>query len=328
MRALNIVSHDGPSALKVLEVDEPTKLQNVFASLHHPVTIEVKAAAVSFPEVLQCWGRYQHQNALPFVPGSEVAGVVVSVPEGSRFAAGDRVAAFAGNGGIAERALAPEFLTFPLPQPLSFPQGAALVANYHSAYFSLVTRGGFRHGDVVLVQGAAGGFGTAAIQVAGGVGARVLAVVSNRRKANVARAAGAHEVYCSTHSWKDDVLKVHPHGVDIVLDPVGGERMIDNLRVLREAGRVVIIGFAGGGIPEIRSNRLLFKNISAVGASWGAYAFSKPAYVRCVEEVLFELIEEGYVRPMVGAMFPLENASDAFRHVDERRAVGKVVIEI
>jgi NADPH2:quinone reductase len=325
MRAVHIVSHAGPSALQIVDVEPPTTLFEDPTGTGRAVTVAVKAAAVSFPEVLQSRGRYQHQPPVPFVPGSEVAGLVVSAPDDSRFSPGDRVAAFTHVGGLAELAMAPELLTFPLPPQLSFAQGAALVANYHAAYFSLVTRGGFSVPEVVLVQGAAGGVGTAAVQVAAGVGARVLAVVSDDRKAEVARAAGAHEVYLAA-SWKDEVLAVHPDGVDIVLDPVGGDRAVDNLRVLREAGRLVVIGFAGGAIPEIKSNRLLLKNIAAVGAGWGGYAFAKPSYVREVEGVLEALIEDGFVRPVVGAVFPVDDVVDAFEHVEMRRAVGKVVV--
>jgi NADPH2:quinone reductase len=328
MRVLHIVNHEGPAGLEVTDAEEPTELQDMFAGIDEPVRIQVRAAAVSFPELLQCWGKYQHQPPMPFVPGSEVAGTVISAPAGSRYAPGDRVAAFTHVGGIAEVALAPEFLTFPLHNELSFAQGAALVANYHTAYFALVTRAQYVAGERVLVQGAAGGVGTATVQIARGLGAEVVAVVSHERKAEVARAAGADHVVLSTGPWKDDALTLCPGGVDVVIDPVGGDRTIDNLRVLRESGRLVVVGFAGGGIPEIKGNRLLLKNISAVGAGWGAYAFSKPEYVREVEKQLDVLIAAGSVAPVVGAVFPLEKAADAFAHIDARAGVGKVVVEV
>jgi NADPH2:quinone reductase len=328
MRAVHIVSDAGPSALELMDVEPPTRLHDIFSGIDRAVTIDVRAVAVSVPEVLQSWGRYQHQPALPFVPGSEVAGLVVAAPEDSRFSPGDRVAAFTTLGGMAELAFAPEFLTFPLPEPLSLSEGAALVANYHTAYFSLVTRGGFHQPDVVLIQGAAGGVGTAAVQVAAGLGARVLAIVSNERKARVAQECGAHEIYFSDRPWKDDVLATHSEGVDIVLDPVGGDRTADNLRVLGEGGRLVVVGFASGGIPEIKANRLLLKNVSAVGAGWGGYAFSKPSYVRQVEDALNVLVHGGFVRPVVGALFRLSEVKDAFSHVDMNRGVGKVVIQL
>lgn len=328
MRAVHIVSDAGPSALQIVDVPEPASLPPSSPGNGRAVVIEVKAAAVSFPEVLQSWGRYQDQPPLPFVPGSEVAGLVVSAPIGSRFSPGDRVAAFTGVGGISERAVAPEFLTFPLSSNLTFSQGAGLVANYHAAYFSLVTRGRLKVPEVVLVQGAAGGVGTAAVQVAVGLGARVLAVVSSESKAKAARASGAHEVYLSGATWRDEILMANTEGVDVVLDPVGGDRTVDNLRVLREGGRLVIIGFAAGHIPVIKVNRLLLRNISVVGAGWGGYAFSKPDYVREVESVLLSLIERGHVNPVVGRTFALENASEAFEHVHSRQAIGKVVIEV
>ena len=155
------------------------------------VVVEVHAAGVSFPEVLQTRGEYQVKPELPFVPGSEVSGVVVAAPDGSGLAAGDRVAAFCMLGGFAETAVAPAWLTFALPKGLDFSQGAGLVLNYHTAYFALVTRGRLARGETVLVHGAAGGVGTAALQIAKGLGARTIGVVSTDDKAQVAREAGA-----------------------------------------------------------------------------------------------------------------------------------------
>src|SRR5271168_3810007 len=192
MRALQITELSGPDAVAIVEVPEPTA--------SHPMTpgagvlVDVQAAGVSFPDVLQTRGLYQLKPELPFVPGAEVAGVVVSAPEGSGVAPGDRVLAFTGLGGMAERAVALDFLTFPLPEQLDFAQGAALPLNYHTAYFALKLRGRLREGETVLVHGAAGGVGTATLQVARALGARTIAVVSSEEKEAVARAAGADEV--------------------------------------------------------------------------------------------------------------------------------------
>src|SRR4051794_20999189 len=240
------------------------------------VVVDVHAAGVSFPEVLQTRGEYQFKPDLPFVPGSEVGGVVRSAPEGAVVKQGDRVAAFCFLGAFAEVAVAPEYFTFPLPDELSFEQGAALVLNYHTAYFSLRLRGRLAEGETVLVHGAAGGVGTATIQVAKGLGARVIGVVSSDEKEKVARDAGADEVVRSDGDWKDAVKELSGGGVDVVLDPVGGDRFTDGLRSLGEGGRVVVVGFTGGSIPEAKVNPLLLNNTEVIGAGWGAYVMSKP----------------------------------------------------
>src|SRR5206468_10637529 len=157
-----------------------------------------------------------------------------------------------------------------------FAQGAALVLNYHTAYFSLVTRGQLQEGEAVLVHGAAGGVGTATLQVAKGLGARTIAVVSSDEKERVARDAGADEVVRSDGQWKDEAKAWSGGGIDVVLDPVGGDRFTDSLRSLAEGGRVVVVGFTGGSIPEVKVNRLLLGNTEVIGAGWGAYVMAKP----------------------------------------------------
>src|SRR5687768_5871041 len=193
MRALQITELSGPrSALAEAELPEPEPSHMLTPG--SGVVVDVHAAGVSFPEVLQTRGQYQFKPPLPFVPGGEVGGVVRSAPDGAGVSEGDRVAAFCMLGGFAEVAVAPEFLTFALPVSLDFAQGAGLILNYHTAYFSLVLRGRVEEGESVLVHGAAGGIGTASIQVASGLGARTIAVVSSDEKAEVARQAGADEV--------------------------------------------------------------------------------------------------------------------------------------
>ena len=292
------------------------------------VVVDVHAAGVSFPEVLQTRGEYQLKPPLPFVPGSEVGGVVRSVPDGAGLVAGDRVAAFCGLGGFAETAVAPEFLTFALPDDLDFAQGASLILNYHTAYFALKLRGRLAEGETVLVHGAAGGVGTAALQVAKGLGARTIAVVSSDDKERVARKAGADETVRSNGPWKDEARELSDGGVDVVIDPVGGERFIDSLRCLREEGRCVVVGFTGGSIPEVKVNRLLLNNIEVIGAGWGAYVMGRPEVNRATGAALDTLIGDGFVRPLVGARFPLERAADALNLIDGRGATGKVVLDV
>jgi NADPH2:quinone reductase len=326
MRALQITELTGPdTALKVVDVDEPEASH--FLTPGSGVVVDVHAAGVSFPEVLQTRGEYQVKPPLPFIPGSEVGGVVRSAPEGSGLAAGDRVAAFCMLGGFAEVAVSPEFLTFKLPDALDFAQGASLVLNYHTAYFALKLRGRLAEGETVLVHGAAGGVGTAALQVAKGLGARTIAVVSSDEKEAVARQAGADEVVRSDGAWKDEAKELSGGGVDLVLDPVGGDRYTDSLRALRETGRLVVVGFTGGSIPEVKVNRLLLNNIDVVGAGWGAYIGGRPEVIGEIAAALDELIAAGHVRPVVGARFPLEQAADALKLIDERGATGKVVLE-
>ena len=325
MRALQITELSGPaSALSLAELPDPDPTHMLTGQ--EGVVVDVQTAGVSFPELLQTRGEYQLKPPLPFVPGSEVGGVVRSAPAGAAVKPGDRVAAFCVLGGFAEVAVAPPFLTFPIGDELDLAQAAALILNYHTALFSLQRRGRLREGESVLVHGAAGGVGTASLQVAKGLGARTIAVVSTDEKERVAREAGADEVLRSDGPWKDQAKELG--GVDLVLDPVGGDRFTDSLRSLREGGRLVVVGFTAGSIPEVRVNRLLLNNTEVIGAGWGAYAMAKPEVNREHGDTLARLIEAGFVRPIVGARFPLERASEALDLLDSRGALGKIVLDV
>jgi NADPH2:quinone reductase len=327
MRALQITELTGPdSALKL--VDDAPEPTGALLTPGSGVVVDVHAAGVSFPEVLQTRGEYQVKPELPFIPGSEVGGVVRSAPEGSAFAPGDRVAAFCMLGGFAEVAAAPEFLTFKLPDALDFAQGAALVLNYHTAYFALKLRGRLVADEWVLIHGAAGGVGTAGIQVAKGLGAKTIAVVSSDEKEQVARDAGADHVVRSDGAWKDEAKELSGGGVHLVLDPVGGDRFTDSLRSLREEGRLVVVGFTGGSIPEVKVNRLLLNNTEVIGAGWGAYILPKPQVNVEIGQEIDALIASGHVRPIVGARFPLTEAAEALKLIDGRGALGKVVLDV
>jgi NADPH2:quinone reductase len=327
MKAIQIVNEDGPDgALALVELPEPEPSHMLTPG--SGVLVEVHVAGVSFPELLQSRGLYQMKPPLPYVPGSEVGGVVLSAPAEAAVKAGDRVAAFCALGGWAETTVAPEYFTFALPDELDFAQGAALVLNYHTAYFCLKTRGRLQAGETVLVHGAAGGVGTASLQVAKGLGATTIATVSTEEKRKVAEEAGADHVVMIGEGWKDEVVELSGGGVDMVLDPVGGDRFLDSLRSLAEDGRLVVVGFTGGAIPEVRVNRLLLKNTEVIGAGWGAYVMGKPDVNRQIGAAIAEMMARGVVNPLIGQRFPLEQAAQALHTLDERRAVGKVVLDV
>jgi NADPH:quinone reductase len=316
MRAIQITNLNGPDeALALVDIPEPEASHMLTPG--SGALVDVHAAGVSFPEVLQTRGEYQFKPDLPFVPGSEVGG--------TRRDTGERVAAFTFLGAFAEVAVAPEYMVFPIPDSWDFAQGAALVLNYHTAYFALKLRGRLAEGETVLVHGAAGGVGTASIQVAKGLGARVIGVVSSDEKETVARDAGADEVV-RADGFRDAVKELG--GADLIIDPVGGDRFTDSLRSLKEEGRLVVVGFTGGSIPEVKVNRLLLNNTEVIGAGWGAYVMPKPEVTRQIGAEIERLIQAGFINPPVGARFPMEEAAGALELIDGRGATGKVVLEV
>jgi NADPH2:quinone reductase len=318
---VQITTLDGPSALQVVELDEPVAGPD-------SVVVDVHVAGVTFPEVLQSRGEYQLKPELPFVPGSEVAGVVRSAPEGSGLTAGQRVAAFPGLGGFSEVVAVPPGMVFPLPDAVSLEAGASLPMNYLTVHFGLVRRGRLQPGETVLVHGAAGGIGTAAVQLAAALGATVIAVVSSQDKAATAEAAGAHHVVLAD-GFKDRVKELTGgRGVDLVVDPVGGDRFTDSLRSLAREGRLLVIGFTAGEIPQVKVNRLLLNNISVVGVGWGAFWMAELPYLQEQWADLLPLLEAGRLAPVLGRSFPLEQASQALLELDERRATGKVLLRV
>jgi NADPH2:quinone reductase len=320
VRAARIVTLDGPKAVRTGEVPDPVADDG-------NVLIEVHAAGVTFPEVLQTRGQYQIKPELPFVPGSEVAGVVRSAPAGSEFGAGQRVAGFPGLGGFAELAAVDPQFVLPLPEGISFEQAAGLPMNYLTAQFALVRRGRLQAGETVLVHGAAGGVGTASIQLAKALGARVIAVASSHAKLDVARAAGA-DVAVAVDGFRDAVKELTGgRGVDLVVDPVGGDRFTDSLRSLAPEGRLLVIGFTGGEIPTVRVNRLLLNNISVTGVGWGAFALPRPGFVREQWDALLPHIASGALNPPISVAYELDDAGEAIAALEERRVAGKIVVK-
>jgi NADPH2:quinone reductase len=310
MRAAQVTELTGPDGVRVVDVPEP--------SADGGLLIDVHAAGISYPDLLLSRGEYQLKPDPPFTPGVEVAGLVRSAPEGSPFAEGDRVMAFV-FGAFAEVAVGQPHMTWRLPEDMTFAQGAALPMNYHTAHFALVRRAALSEGETLLVQGAAGGVGTAAIQVGRALGARVVAVVSTEEKEMVASEAGAHEVVRADAEWPE---------ADVVFDPVGGDRLSQSLRRLRPEGRLVVIGFTEGQIPSVKVNRLLFRNVSVIGAAWGEFALRRPEYVAEVAADLERMAADGHVDPIVGRSYGFDQVPQALRDLDERRAIGKLVLDL
>lgn len=318
MRALQVHELEGPHALRLVDdAPEPERGDGV--------VIDVHAAGVAFPDVLLSRGLYQLKPDPPFTLGSEVAGTVTE--GGDAFSAGERVMAFT-FGGFAERAAAPATMTFRLPEGWSFEEGAAFVMNYHTSHFALHRRGRMREGDTVIVHGAGGGVGSAAVQIAHGGGARTIAVVSTDAKEEVARRAGADGVV-RTDGWLDAVREsTGGRGADIVLDPVGGERFADSVRALAPEGRVLVVGFAEGEIPTLKVNRLLLRNADVVGVAWGAFVGDKPDFSAEIQADLERLAAAGAVRPILDAEYRLEDGAAAVARLEERGALGKVVVRV
>ena len=321
MRAVRVTSLDGPASVTVEEVAEPTLGAG-------QVLVDVHEAGVNFPDVLMTKGLYQMRPDLPFTPGSECSGVVREVAPHSSFAVGDRVVAFPIVGAFAESVAVPEGLVFSLPDAVSFATGAALPMNYLTVQFALARRGRLQAGETVLVHGAAGGIGTAATQLAKAMGARVIAVVSSEAKAETARAAGADEVVLADGFLARAKELTGGRGVDVVVDPVGGDRFTDSLRSLAPEGRLLVIGFTAGAIPEVKVNRLLLNNISVVGVGWGAFWSSDRAHLRTQWDAILPLLEQGHLDPPIGSTHPLADAAAALAEIDERRALGKVNIRV
>lgn len=319
MRAAVITSLTGPADVQVVDMPEPPAVPG-------RVRIDVHHAGVVFPDVLQTRGGYQLRPELPFTPGWEVAGVVREDAVG--FRAGDRVAAMPVIGGFAEVVCVDPEMVFPLPETVSTLRGAAIPLNFLTAHFALHRRAQLLAGETVLVHGAAGGLGAAACQLAAAHGARVLAVVSSAAKADVARSVGAHEVLPVEEFLVAARRLTGGAGVDVVIDPVGGDRFTDSLRSLATEGRVVVLGFAGGTIPTVKVNRLLLTNTTVLGAASMEFWQTHPGHVGQQWRELVPLMEDGVVDPPISGVHPLDDVAAVLQAVDERRAAGRLVLRM
>lgn len=320
MRALELTAFEGPDALRLAEVPEPR-------SDADGIVVDVRAIGINYPDLLMTQGSYQVKPPVPFVPGSEIAGVVSDAPEGSGWTVGDRVAAFVWAGGYAERVYVPRGAVFPLPDDMDFRTGAATIINYHTVHFALSRRGALRSGESLLVLGAAGGIGSAAVQVGKGLGAHVIGGVATEAQVEAAREAGADEVLVLTEGFSGAVReRTGGRGVDVVLDPLGDWLFGEALRALAPEGRILVVGFAAGAIPELKVNRLLLKNVSAVGVAWGAFLdIDTGLMVRASREIA-DLYSAGTLRPLVGQEFAFEGIPDALHHLSRGEIRGKAVV--
>lgn len=326
MRAIVVDRLDGPNSVRVKDIPEPVGA--------HPraegarLLVDVRAAGLSFIDALQTRGGYQNGVPVPYVCGSEFAGVVVESPTDSRFTRGDRVGGIVWHGAVAEQALALPDYTVLLPDSMTFTQGAGLYMNYATSWYAY-HRAQVRPGETVLVHGAAGGVGTAALDLASSFGARVIAVVSSDEKADMARVAGAHEVVRSDHDWLGDTRALTDgRGVHVVIDPVGGDRFTDSLRALRQGGRLVVVGFTAGTIPTVKVNRLLHRNLTVTGITMDNMETEYPGTLTMVRDAVEKLAHDGAISPVVGRTFRLDDTGAALEALENRSATGKIVVEI
>jgi NADPH2:quinone reductase len=319
MKALVARELSGPSGLDYTDVDD--------VGGDDTVVIGVGAAGVSFPDLLLLRGEYQLRLEPPFIPGMEVAGVVRSAPYDSEFKPGQRVTALAMLGGWAERVVVSPDGIRPTPDNLDDAEAVALLGNYQTMYFALAKRGALRVGETVLVLGSAGGVGTAAVQIAKALGAKVIAMVHRSHATTFVESLGADLVLPLTDGWLDAVKNATDgRGVDLVVDPIGGEPFDDAIRALATEGRLLVIGFAAGGIPTVKVNRLLLRNVSVIGVGYGEYVNRKPGSAAVFEFGVAELVKAG-LRPPPPIRFPLSKGAEALQSLADGGVLGKVVLE-
>ena len=324
MRAWHVVRHGEPAeVLQLADVPEPTPGPG-------QVLVRVRAVAVNFPDVLLARGEYQVRPELPFSPGIELCGHVVALGEGvARVAVGDRVVG-SRIGVLSELAVLDEHEVLPAPAALDDAEAAALTIGYQTAWFGLHRRAEIRPGETLLVHAAAGGVGTAAVQLGAAAGARVIGVVGSAAKAEVARTAGADVVV--DRSTQDVVAVVKAEtagrGADVVFDPVGGRAFEQSTRCIAFEGRIVVVGFAGGEIQAVHAGHALVKNYGVLGLHWALYAQRRPDLVEAAHAELTRLVDEGRIRPVVGEVVPFEDAPAAVQRLADGATTGRLVIAV
>jgi NADPH:quinone reductase-like Zn-dependent oxidoreductase len=328
-----LLSHEpgGPETLRLDELPDPEPGSG-------EILVRVRAAAINFPDVLIIEDKYQMKPPRPFAPGGEIAGEIEAIGEGVQgWTVGDRVIAVTGFGGLAEKVVVPARAAYRLPEERSFEEGAALLLTYATSIHALLDRGKLQAGQTLLVLGAAGGVGLAAVELGKAYEARVIAAVSSEEKAQAARDAGADEavVYPQGPFDKDgqkalaQLFKeaVGPAGADVIYDPVGGDYTEAALRSIAWEGRFLVVGFPAG-IAKLPLNLTLLKSCDVCGVFWGAFAARDPKANAAHVETLFKLWRQGMISPKVSATYPLERAGEAIRAIAERRVIGKLVVTI
>ena len=315
----------GPAETLVLEeVASPEAKKN-------EVLLEVHAAGVNFPDTLIIEGKYQFKPPFPFSPGGEASGVVTAVGEKvSHLKVGDRVMALTGWGSFAEEVAVPGYNVMPIPASMDFASAAAFGMTYGTSMHALKQRANLQPGETLLVLGASGGVGLAAVEIGKAMGAKVIAAASSAEKLEVAKAAGADElINYSESNLKDEVKRLTGgQGADVIYDPVGGDLFDAAIRSIAWNGRLLVVGFASGRIPELPVNLALLKGAAVVGVFWGAFAQRQPQDNAANFQQLFAWHAEGKLKPLVSQTFPLAQAAEAINMLGQRKAVGKVVVQV
>ena len=332
MKALQCVELGGPDKLKINELDSPS------ATPGH-VVIDVKSGSINFPDVLMIQGLYQFQPPLPFTPGGESAGIISEVGEEvTKFKVGDKVFAMTGTGAFAEKILAHEASCTLIPDSMDYDSAAALSMTYGTSLYALKQRANIQPGETLLVLGASGGVGIAAIELGKAMGAKVIAAASTQDKVDMCMAHGADEgfIYPSGNLDRDQQKELSNKikeltaglGANVVYDPVGDSYSEPCLRATAWEGRYLVIGFAAGEIPKIPLNITLLKGCQIVGVFWGAWVGMYPDENNKNFSELFKLHAEGKINPEVSQKYSLEDSADAFLHLANRKAKGKVIINM
>ncbi|MBX3249340.1 MAG: NADPH:quinone oxidoreductase family protein [Myxococcales bacterium] len=321
MRAACITQLEGPDAIEVLDLPDPTPRKG-------QVVVAVEHAGLNFPDLLMSRGLYQIRPPLPFAPGGEIAGRVAALGEGvTDFEVGDRVLALTFFGGFATQVAIPAAQLTRVPESMDLETAGAFAFTYATSYHALVDRGRLSAGERLLVLGAAGGVGLAAVEIGAALGAEVVAAASSDEKLALCAAHGATHLVDYAKQDLKEALKALG-GVDVVYDPVGGAYSEPSLRALRPGGRHLVVGFAAGDIPAVRLNLVLLKQCEVVGVAWGSWAVANPHRHRANLDALFALHAEGKLRPHISRRYTLDEVPQALRDLDERRVLGKGVIQV
>ncbi|MBX8551343.1 NADPH:quinone oxidoreductase family protein [Pseudomonas cichorii] len=324
MKALLCKAFGTADTLVLENVDSPVIKKN-------EILLDVQAAGVNFPDTLIIEGKYQFKPPFPFSPGGEAAGIISQVGEKiTHLKPGDRVMALTGWGSFAEQVAVPGYNVLPIPESMDFTTAAAFSMTYGTSMHALKQRANLQPGETLLVLGASGGVGLAAVEIGKALGARVIAAASSAEKLEVARNAGADElINYSETSLKDEVKRMTAgNGVDVIYDPVGGDLFDQAVRTLAWNGRLLVVGFASGRIPELPVNLALLKGASVVGVFWGSFAQRQPQDNAANFKQLFGWYAEGKLKPLVSQVYPLERGAEAIEVLGKRSAVGKVVVAI